>query len=157
LHHEAGEIGYLLTGRGSLRRLFPDRGDLEQRIGAGRLASQAVKLGLPDGERATLAHLISVGVGGPGAVGPAREFADELLDLTALAVAGMCVVLDPELVIIGGGDESEMSAVITGVRERLLGRILRVPRIGAAALGQDAIMIGAAQIAASQIAVAGLP
>jgi predicted NBD/HSP70 family sugar kinase len=148
LHHEAGEIGYLLTERGSLRRHFPHRGDLEQRAGADRLAAEAVRLGLPDGARATLPHLIGAGLGGLGVGGPARELAEELLDLTALAVAGMCVVLDPELVIIGGGDdESDMAAVITGVRERLLGRILRVPRIEAAALGRDAIMIGAAVIA----------
>ena len=145
LHHEAGEIGYLLTERASLRRLFPDRGDLEQSLGVGRLVDMATQLGLPSPQQATLPHLISLGL---RSTGPAREFSDELLDLTALAVSAMCVVLDPELVIIGGSsDESEMADVITGVHERLLGRILRVPRIEVTALGADAIMIGAAQLA----------
>jgi len=145
LHHEAGEIGYLLTGPASLRRLFPDRGDLEKAMGVERLVDMGMALGLPQPQQVTLPHLISFGL---RTVGPAREFADELLDLTALAVSSMCVVLDPELVIIGGsGIESEMTDVITGVHERLLGRILRVPRIEAPALGSDAVMVGAAQLA----------
>jgi len=145
LHHEAGEIGYLLTERSSLRRLFPDRGELEQLIGGDRLLQKGREFGLPSPDQATLAHLISLGVGSDGA---AREFSDELLDLSALAISAMCVVLDPELVIIGGsGDELDMNNVITGVRERLPGRILRVPRMEAAALGKDAIMVGAAQLA----------
>ena len=145
LHHEAGEVGYLLTERASLRRLFPGRGELEQMIGGERLVGRALEFGVTSAEDATLPHLISLGL---DADGPAREFSDELLDLTALAVSAMCVVLDPEMVVIGGsGNQAELAAVITGVHNRLLGRILRVPRVEAAALGGDAIMIGAAQMA----------
>lgn len=145
LHHEAGEIGYLLTERQSLRRLFPDRGELEQLIGRERLEAEADRLGLGDPGQAMLPYLIGLGQGAGGAI---AELADELLDLVALAIAAMCVVLDPELVIVGGStDEAGMSAMITGVRERLLGRILRVPRLEPAALGADAIMIGAACLA----------
>jgi len=143
LHHEAGEIGYLLTGRASLRRLFPDRGELEQLLGSDRLLAEATALGLDEGA-ATLPHLIRIG---RRTDGPARELADELLDLVALAVAAMCVVLDPELVIIGGDDD--MAPLIAGIRERLLGRILRVPRMVPAALGADAIMLGAGYLAVS--------
>lgn len=144
-HHEAGEIGYLLTGRDSLRRLFPDRGDLEQSMGTERLIAKATELGLALPQQATLSHLISLGLHMGGAV---RDFAEELLDLAALAVASMCVVLDPELVIIGGyGDRSEMEQMVAGIHERLLGRILRVPRIETTTLGADAVVIGAAQLA----------
>ncbi len=145
LHHEAGEIGYLMTDRSSLRRLFPTRGDLEQQVGAERLEREATRLGLPNPDQATLPFLIDLVSQGER---PDRELADELLDLTALAIAAICVVLDPELVVIGGtDDEPGMSRVIAGVRERLLGRILRVPRIESAALGADAVMVGAAQLA----------
>jgi len=145
LHHEAGEIGYLLTERQSLRHLFPGRGDLEQLIGGDRVLAKAAEFGLTSAEEATLPRLISLGLRTTGA---AREFSEELLDWTTLAVSTMCVVLDPEMVIIGGGGtESEMDDVIEGVRNRLPGRILRVPRIEAAALGDDAVVIGAAQLA----------
>jgi len=144
-HHEAGEIGYLLMERASLQRLFPARGDLELLIGGDRLEAKAAELGVTSPDQATLPHLISLGLSVGGA---AREFSEELLDLTALAVSAMCVVLDPEMVIIGGsGTEKEMEAVITGVHNRLLGRILRVPRIEAPALGDDAVVMGAAQLA----------
>jgi len=144
-HHEAGEIGYLLTGRESLRRLFPDRGDLEQSMGTQRLIAKATELGLALPQQATLSHLISEGL---RLGGPLRDFAEELLDLAALAVASLCVVLDPELVIIGGsGAKPEMDALVAGIRERLLGRILRVPRIETTTLGSDAVMVGAAQLA----------
>ena len=146
MHHEAGEIGYLLTGRDSLRRLFPDRGELEQLIGGKRLSEEADRLGLDLVSEATLPHLIGLGHEQGGKAG---KLADELLDLTALSIAAMCVVLDPELVIIGGStDEAGMSVMIDGVRERLVGRILRVPPLKPAALGADAIMIGAASLAA---------
>jgi len=151
LHHEAGEIGYLLTERQSLRRLFPDRGELEQLVGRERLEAEARRLGMVDPEQAMLPYLIGLGQSASG-TSDVVELADELLDLVALAVAAMCVVLDPELVIMGGStDEAGMSAMITGVRERLVGRILRVPRLEPAALGADAIMIGAAYLAADSI------
>jgi len=144
-HHEAGEIGYLLMERASLQRLFPARGDLEILIGGDRLVAKAAEFGVTSPDLATLPHLISLGLSVGGA---AKEFSDELLDLTALAVSAMCVVLDPEMVIIGGtGTDAEMAAVIAGVHNRLPGRILRVPRIEAAALGDDAIVMGAAQLA----------
>jgi predicted NBD/HSP70 family sugar kinase len=147
VHHEAGEIGYLLTARDSLRRLFPGRGDLEQQIGGPRLAARARDLGFAD--TPTLPRLIAHGL---ATTGPARDLADELLDLTALAVSALCVVLDPEVVILSGTHEpGVMTPLITGLTERLLGRILRVPRIEPPALGADAIMIGAARLAAETL------
>jgi len=148
MHHEAGEIGYLLTGRDSLGRLFPDRGELEQLVGGRRLSDEAQRLGLDLPHAATLPYLIGLGHERGGEVG---RFADELLDLTALSIAALCVVLDPELVIIGGTDEAGMSLLIDGVRERLVGRILRVPPLEPALLGADAIMIGAASLAVDSL------
>jgi len=149
MHHEAGEIGYLLTGRDSLGRMFPDRGELEQLVGGRRLAEESQRLGLDVSQDVTLLRLIGLGHTSGGDAG---KLADELLDLTALSIAALCVVLDPELVIIGGGtDEAGMSVLIQGVRERLVGRILRVPPMKPAALGADAIMIGAASLAVDSL------
>ncbi|MDR0284851.1 MAG: ROK family protein [Propionibacteriaceae bacterium] len=145
LHHEAGEIGYLLTERQSLQRLFPERGELEQRIGGGQLLGEARRLGAPEPGQATLPYFIRQGL---GAEGPARDLAEELLDLVALAISALCVVLDPEVVILGGDDDrAGTETMIAGVQERLVGRILRVPRLEPAALGADAVMVGAARLA----------
>ena len=145
-HQEAGEIGYLLTGTDSLARLFPGRGDFESRVGSVPVGQQAAAAGLVSPERGIdLPTALALGMkaGGQGA-----RLAQELLDHCALALAALCVVLDPELIILGGRDGlGAIEAIIPALRERLLGRILRVPRIESAALGQDAIMIGAAQLA----------
>jgi predicted NBD/HSP70 family sugar kinase len=148
-HHAAGEIGYMLTGRESLSRLFPDRGDLEQRVGSQRLEAHASALGLPAPDRTSLPQLVARGMNSDGA---ARAVAAELLDLTALALSALCVVLDPELVILGGPtDDTELTRLAELINQRLLGRILRVPRIEAPALGTDAIPVGAAQLASTAL------
>ncbi|MEA4944305.1 MAG: ROK family transcriptional regulator [Propionicimonas sp.] len=149
-HHEAGEIGYLLTGRESLRRLFPGRGELETLIGSERLTIQAQRLGLSLGPGgATLPHLITAGSSTGGEAG---AFAEDLLDYIALAVSALCVVLDPGLVILGGGPvAAEVEAMVPRINERLLGRILRVPRIEPAGLGEEAIVVGAAQLALTSV------
>ncbi|MDR0783817.1 MAG: ROK family transcriptional regulator [Propionibacteriaceae bacterium] len=145
-NQEAGEIGYLLTERASLRRLFPERGELEQRLGQAR--SHAAKALGVETDQVGLPSLIRLGRDNP----TASDTADELLDLTALAISAMCVVLDPELIILGGdGDAIGTAALIAGIRERLIGRILRVPRLEPAALGTDAIMIGAAYLSVSRL------
>ncbi|MDR1118914.1 MAG: ROK family transcriptional regulator [Bifidobacteriaceae bacterium] len=141
--HEAGEIGYLLTERESLRRHFPGRGDLESKIGFEPLTRRARELGIADGPAETsLASLIAGGLSAGGAPG---EFARELLDLTAWGLASLCVVLDPELIILGGGhDAAESRILAAAIRDRLVGRILRVPEIAPPARGAVAQPVGAA-------------
>ncbi|MCL2803246.1 MAG: ROK family protein [Micrococcales bacterium] len=147
---EAGEIGYLLTSTDSLSRLFPGRGDFESRIGSESVGRQAAALGLVQAGREV--SLPTVWALGARAGGRGQRLAQELLDYIALGVAALCVALDPEMVIMGGCDDLEsMEAIIPALRERLLGRILRVPRIVTAALGSDAIMIGAAQLAMEEL------
>jgi predicted NBD/HSP70 family sugar kinase len=144
--NEAGEIGYLLTERASLRRLFPGRGDLESKIGFEPLTARARELGIADGlDEISLSQLIAHGLESGG---PAGEFAQELLELTAWGLASLCVVLDPELIILGGSQDRDQNDILAAeIHERLVGRILRVPAISPAALGADAVPMGAALLA----------
>jgi hypothetical protein len=41
--------------------------------------------------------------------------------------------------------------VIPGIRERLTGRIIRVPPLVAATHGNDAVLLGVAELAASEV------
>jgi predicted NBD/HSP70 family sugar kinase len=83
---------------------------------------------------------------------PAAEaMADEILDMVAIAVAAMVVILDPELVVVGSSFVGSAETVIPGIQQRLSGRITRVPRIVAAAHRKDAVLLGAAELAAAEV------
>ena len=81
----------------------------------------------------------------------ARELGDEILDMVAIAIAAMVMVLDPELVVVGSSSAGSAEAVIPGIRERLTGRIIRVPPLVAATYRTDGVLLGVAELAASEV------
>ncbi|WP_053206073.1 ROK family transcriptional regulator [Jiangella muralis] len=143
----AGEIGYMLLDRSSLARLFPGFGDLESRVGSAGLTRQARERGIaaPDGRPLTAADVFDLVRSGSV---EARALLEETLDHVALAVANLCTVLDPELVIVGGEMGGAADLITPGLRDRLVGRIPHVPRLAASELGDDAVIVGAAELAA---------
>ncbi|WP_116950419.1 ROK family transcriptional regulator [Jiangella endophytica] len=143
----AGEIGYMLLDRSSLARLFPGFGDLESRVGSAGLTRQARERGIaaPDGRPLTAADVFDLVRSGSV---EARALLEETLDYVALAVANLCTVLDPELVIVGGEMGGAADLITPGLRDRLVGRVPHVPRLAASELGDDAVIIGAAELAA---------
>lgn len=143
----AGEIGYMLLDRSSLARLFPGFGDLESRVGSAGLTRQARERGIAatDGRPLTAADVFDLVRSGSA---DARALLEETLDYVALAVANLCTVLDPELVIVGGEMGGAADLIAPGLRDRLVGRIPHVPRLVASELGDDAVVVGAAELAA---------
>jgi predicted NBD/HSP70 family sugar kinase len=143
---EAGEIGFLLVDRRSLGGAHGDRGDLESRVSPAVLARQLEERGLPlpDPGAVSAQHVLELArLGAPGAA----EVAAELLDFIALGVAALVVVLDPEVVVLDSG----LAAAVPAIHERLYHRLVRVPRIAAATHGGDAVLVGAAELAATQV------
>jgi predicted NBD/HSP70 family sugar kinase len=147
---EAGEIGYLLMDRSSLLRSYSDYGDLEDRIGSVALTRAAREHGIEVAEREllTAGDIFSLADNGDAA---ARELGDEILDMVAIAIAAMVMILDPELVVVGSNFVGSAETVIPGIRERLTGRIIRVPPLVAATHGNDAVLLGVAELAASEV------
>jgi len=147
---EAGEIGYLLMDRSSLLRSYSDYGDLEDRIGSVALTRAAREHGIEVAEREllTAGDIFSLADNGDAA---ARELGDEILDMVAIAIAAMVMILDPELVVVGSNFVGSEETVIPGIRERLTGRIIRVPPLVAATHGNDAVLLGVAELAASEV------
>lgn len=151
---EAGEIGYLLMDRASLDRSYSDFGDLEDRVGAIALTRRAIERGMQlPADGVLTAHAVFRRATS-GEV-HAQDLADEILDMVAIAIAALVIVLDPELVVIGssfvGGESERGASIVAGIRGRLTGRILRVPRIEIAANGDDSVLVGAAELAMAQI------
>lgn len=147
---EAGEIGYLLMERSSLGRSYDARGDLEDRIGSAALTRRARELGLPIpvGGTVTAEEVFELAQAGNA---DARDLADEILDMMAIAIAALVIVLDPELVVVGSTFVGSAGVVIPGIEERLRGRIIRVPRIEPATHREDGVLLGVAELAAAEV------
>lgn len=143
---EAGEIGFLLVDRSSLAGANEDRGDLESRVSPALLARQLEERGLPLPGSGTVTAQYVLELARLELRG-APEIAEQVLDFIALGVAALIVVLDPEVVVVDSG----LSAAVPAIHERLHHRIARVPRIASATHGVDAVMVGAAELAATQV------
>lgn len=128
----AGEVGYLLADRTAFERLFTLHGDLESRI-------EAAAGG------ATLAEVLDAAAAGR----PAElvAVASEVFDYVALALAALSVVLDPEVIVLGGHLTRQPPVVVEELRRRLVGRITYPPRILVSGLGADAPLVGVAHLA----------
>ncbi|HTJ32286.1 MAG TPA: ROK family transcriptional regulator [Dactylosporangium sp.] len=139
----AGEIGYLpvgeddpLAGEPAARR----RGLFESVASADGVVAMARRLGL-------------TGVNTAKDVFDAARAGDDLarravareVDHLSHALAGITAVLDPELVVLGGGVGSQPGDLLTApVAERLRDLVaLRPPRIEVSTLGTDAVLLGA--------------
>lgn len=115
-HGSAGELGYMLTSSSSLTRYYPAKGNLEEliyRIGLSGKMTEA-----DDGK------------------------VRELLDLVALSIANLCLVTDPEILVVDVKDVIDENVLIEGIRNRLIGRIPNVAEITATQLGQQATLTG---------------
>lgn len=154
LHHgknfEAGEIGHLIVDRSSLNRTFSRTGDLESRIGAAALRRAAVDLGIPIApedllDTALLSRLAAAPSEAAGAL------FREVVDYIAMAVAALATIIDPEIIVLGRGFDAARVDVAAAVSDRLQGRIHCVPRIVHSELGDDAVLVGAAELAADRI------
>jgi predicted NBD/HSP70 family sugar kinase len=152
-HSEAGEIGYLLMERSSLRRSYRDLGDLEDRVGSVAIARAAASRGLaiPDCKPATAREISRLAAAGDPI---AAEMRDEILDMVSMAIAALAVILDPDVIVVGGGVGDDLNETIAEIERRLTGRILRVPTLAASALGDDGVLLGVAELALAEV---GLP
>ncbi len=153
----AGEIGHLSINRRG-RKTPEGRGGLETYVGIGPFTQRAARL-LRRGRPSLLRRLAPPGVpltpkliaaaarrGDP----LARELFDEFADCLATAFASVTYLLQPELIIVGGGVAQSGRVLFEPLRRRLRERLNpffadRI-RVAPAQLGADAGLIGAASL-----------
>jgi predicted NBD/HSP70 family sugar kinase len=140
----AGEIGFLLVESSSFGRRFEDAGDLETRLSPVAITRLADAEGIPHDGELTALQLIAIAADGDDR---ARHLADRVLDDIARALGALASILDPEYIVLGEGLDGGSEVVASALRSRLEGRIQHVPEITSAALGADAALLGAAQMA----------
>ncbi len=139
----AGEVGYLPLGdadpRGAKARR---RGALEGALGA----EGVVALARSTGMRAPLTPrriFDAARAGDARALGVVQGVAERI----ALAIAAIVPVVDPELVILGGGVGRNGDLLLEPVRRELAELSPFRPRVEVSALGEDAELVGAVSMA----------
>ncbi|MEV4106975.1 ROK family protein [Nonomuraea sp. NPDC049695] len=139
-HGAAGEIGYLQVAPGE--PAFADgRAPLEERVSGGALAARgAALLGRPT----TAAELLTEV--------SARELVEETLRTLAMSVANLCVVLDPECLVVGGGMMGAADLIMPRLAAELARAVPFPPQPRPARFADDAPLLGALALARAALA-----
>jgi predicted NBD/HSP70 family sugar kinase len=136
-HGAAGEIAYLPLGpdEGDVREVRR-RGALEAAASAAAVVRAARTRGL--GKHLSARSVFAAAAGGDAA---AQEVVGEEASLVAKALASVVAVVDPELIVLGGGigRAPGFAAEVAARLERLAAV---VPEIRVSALGEDAVVDG---------------
>ncbi|TQS41194.1 ROK family transcriptional regulator [Cryptosporangium phraense] len=142
----AGEIGYLPIGDGDPLLDEPGthrRGMFESVASAPAVVSSGQRLGVLD--IVTAKNVLDAARAGDEA---AVRTLDREVDYLSRALAGVTAVLDPELVVLGGGFGAHAGDLLTGPLLERLGRLVALdpPRIEVSTLGAEAVLLGAVAV-----------
>jgi len=141
-HGAAGEIGFLTEdqpiGAASL-------GPFERRVGTTALAELAGDDASPDDPG--IATLTAASAGDPAAL----KIIDTIAARFVQGLAPLILVLDPDLVVIGGGMVRAGPPLLLALERHLHGRTLVRPTLALSSLGDRAVALGAARLALDDV------
>lgn len=142
----AGEVGHMVPGPEFLGREFAGFGALET-VAAGNGIAQRARQAAQDagspGDALTTRDVFDAARDGePWAV----RLVDEAVDYLALTVANVSVLLDPELILLGGGMMESADLLFEPLRSRIEGLIHRTPQLALSSLGPRATVLGATML-----------
>jgi glucokinase len=145
VHAMAGEVGYLLPERANLGQAYPGFGALEQAASGPGIAERARKALTGIQTAKALAVLSAEDVFAAARRGEAwaQPVLGETVDALAQSIAAITQILDPEVILLGGGVSRSADLLIQPILDRLTGSIPRLPRLEKSALGSRAGLMGA--------------
>ncbi|MFL6288444.1 MAG: ROK family protein [Actinomycetes bacterium] len=132
----AGEIGYLPIGEPATHNA--NQGTLEATTGADAVVRSARARGMPG--RHSAESIFDAARAGDKV---AKRVVDAEAERIGIAVAAVASVVDPSLVVLGGGIGSNADLLLDGVERKLHGIWPLKPKVLASALGPDAVLRGA--------------
>ena len=135
----AGEIAYIDPGVG---RREDSAAPLEEIIGGRPLSERASAL---IGEPVTTAELFARAQTDSGA----RTIVNDALVVLARSIANIAALIDPEIVVLGGGMMASADAILPVIRKRLTDTLPFPPRVAPAHFTRDASLHGAIALALS--------
>jgi len=137
----AGEIAYMDPGL-----VVPRHGSgiapLEEFVGGKAIGERASAL---LGEDVTAAEIFARAASGTDEA--ARSIVRETLDVLVRSIANIAVLIDPELVVLGGGMMASSDAILPALREHLATHVPFPPRVVPAHFTRDASLHGAVALA----------
>jgi predicted NBD/HSP70 family sugar kinase len=136
----AGEIGRLPVGDTvpKPRKGGSPRGMLEESFGASALVRRAKAMGMKG--RITAAGIFAAARAGDE---QAMELVHAEGKALAYIVASICALLDPELIVVGGGIGQNLDLLTVGMAQELEILTPARPNIAVGDLGRDAVVLGA--------------
>ena len=85
--------------------------------------------------------------GDPVAIEAVERYVDDL----AVGTAAMVLILDPQVVVLGGGFSRSADVLLDRLRDRLERRCMRLPEVRASALGDECVVAGAIDYAVEHL------
>lgn len=134
--YAAGEVGNFVMCRTLLGEERDGQGNLADLIGGRTLRARAEDA---TGEELSAAEAIVAGADDPDLA----QIAEDVIDYLAITVIAIASLLDPPLIVLGGGTAEAGSDLITPVLDRARQELARTPRIVPAKLGAEAQLYGA--------------
>jgi predicted NBD/HSP70 family sugar kinase len=145
-HFLAGEIGMMCMGPQHVEADFGTRGCLETLAGLGSVAERGPRLRGGSPER-RVAALFEAAQGGDAR---ARKVVREVAALVGMAAANLSLVIDPSLLVLGGGLIAQGEPLVSEIR-RVVDRIVPAPmQIVMSALGEEAPLWGSVLVAVNE-------
>jgi glucokinase-like ROK family protein len=141
----AGEIGYMLVGLDFLGQRYDQFGALETLASGTGIAERARQILAEESIPLPPAGLDAEYVFTAARAGHswAHRVVDETVDYLSLAIANVNALLNPEVVILGGGVARSADLLIEPILRRLEGVVPYVPQVVASPLGRWAAIMGA--------------
>jgi len=144
-HQAAGEIGYLPPGLEFLGQRYDRFGALESLASGNGIAERGRQLLSQEGSPLPSEELSAEDVFAAARRGEAwaQQVVNETVDYLSLAIASVGTLLDPEVVVLGGGVARSADLLIEPILKRLDGVVPFAPRLVASPLGRRAAVMGA--------------
>lgn len=141
----AGEVGFLIPGRDALGEKYDDFGPMERIISGPGIADFARKKLMEVMPADELTKLTSKDVFFAAKNGEswAEPILEVVIDYLTITIADISTILNPKLIILGGGVSESAQMLIPAIRDRLDGLVMYPPKIEVSNLGYRASVFGA--------------
>ena len=144
-NYASGEVGYFIPGIEDLGQQYKRFGAMEEiisDIGLIKRARTLLSRIQPEMDLSSLTAKDIISAARRGETW-ANQLIDETADYLAMVIANIATLLDPDLIILGGGISSSADLLIPRILSRIEGVIQHVPRLEASSLGARATVMGA--------------
>jgi len=144
-HQSAGEVGYLLPSKEALGKRYEYFGALESLAsgtGVVQRAQEHLRSHRSDFEIENLTAEKVFDLARSGEAW-AQTIVDDTVDYLALIIAAISVVLDPEVIVLGGGVSRSADILVEPILNRLQGCLPAPVRLVVSNLGYRAAVMGA--------------